>query len=137
RKWKLRMMSLHPVVLPLLSLIMMQPNNSTAHMNQPVKSVILSWDCNSLNGKLRALTDLINPILHPRLPLPALIALCELRLKQYHFSHCPPRLPGCLFVTASVADHPGTGFFVHSSLAHRHRTDLPRPSTSQEYHRGD
>jgi hypothetical protein len=94
--------------------------------------LILSWNCNSLNGKLRALNDLNHPALHPRSPLPALIALCELRLKSHHFTHCLPRLSNYLFVTPSQADRPGTGFFVHSSLAHRHRTDLPRPHLSQQ-----
>jgi exonuclease III len=106
----------------------MQPSNSTPpHNHQPVNPMILSWNCNSLNGKLRALNDLINPILHPHTPPPALIALCELKLKPYHFTRCPPRLSNYLFVSASLADHPGAGFFVHSSLPHRHRTDLPRP----------
>jgi exonuclease III len=103
-----------------------------SHISPIVSSTILSWNCNSLNGKLKALNDLINPILHPHSNLPALIALCELRLKPYHFSRCPPRLNDYLFVTASLADQPGTGFFIHSSLAHRHRTDLPRPHSSQQ-----
>jgi hypothetical protein len=103
-----------------------------ANIPNTVSNTILSWNCNSLNGKLRTLNDLTNPALHPHLPLPALIALCELRLKSYHSTQYPPHLNNYQFITASLADHPGTGFFIHPSLAYRHRIDLLRPTLLQQ-----
>jgi len=93
-----------------------------------VGNTCLVWNCNSLSlDKQSQLDDLINPHTSPLSAAPAVIALCEVRLRLVDGP--VPKLFGYSWVSASSVNTPGCGFFVHSSLPHRmHNAQLHRPS---------